>query len=57
MCAVTDTPDPPKPTSVRLDPDVHRRLEEFRARERRSTASAINYLLAKALTSEEVRSR
>lgn len=40
----------PKPTSIRLDPDVRRRLEEFAARERRSISSAVNYLLDQALT-------
>jgi predicted transcriptional regulator len=38
---------------VRLDPDVQRKLDEFRMRERRSITSAVNYLLAKALEAEE----
>ena len=50
---MSETSAQPKPTSVRLDPDVQRKLDEFRMRERRSITSAVNYLLAKALEAEE----
>jgi len=46
----TNRQDRPKPTSLRLAPDVKDALTAFCRADRRSLNSAINLLLAEALT-------